>query len=89
MRVICIDNSKPLQPDRLFSDDWIYEGEVYNVIHEVQKPEGLFYILAERFIDGRVVLYMAKRFIPLSESEDTGLKMETISERIASTVHAL
>ncbi len=85
MRVICIDNSKPLQPHRLFSDDWIYEGEVYTVLHELQKPEGLFYILAERFIDGRVVLYMANRFVPLSENDDIGFQMENILERIAST----
>lgn len=86
MRVICIDNSKPLQPQRLFADDWIYEGEVYTVLHEIQKPKGLFYILAERFINGRVVLYLANRFVPLSENDEIGFQMVTISEKIASTV---
>lgn len=71
MKVICIDNSNPLQPERLFSDDWIFEGEIYTVLFEVEQPWGLFYILSERCTENRTVLYQACRFIPLSEDCDT------------------
>ena len=35
MRVLCIDNLHPLQPDGLRPADKIREGEIYHVIEQV------------------------------------------------------
>lgn len=81
MKVICIDNSNPLDPHRLREQDWVYEGEIYTVVEELLKPNGWFYVLAERLYYPNPVKYQAKRFLPLSEIDEvcltTAMKLET------------
>lgn len=64
MRVLCIDNLHPLQPDGIRPADKIREGEVYHVIEQVRLGEQLFYLLAEKLKATRAVLYKATRFLP-------------------------
>jgi hypothetical protein len=71
MKVICIDNNNPIHPHLMKEQDMICEGEIYTVTTEVQRPNGLFYILAERMLYPKPVLYQAKRFIPLSNIDET------------------
>lgn len=66
MKVLCIDNSDPLQPHLLKEEDWIFEGEIYTVIFEMVKDDKLFYVLSERYSPERSPVYQAKRFILLS-----------------------
>ncbi len=70
MRVICIDNKDPAEPDRLITRHWIYEGEIYTVTDETTTFRGLFYSLAERDFGADSALYNAKRFIALSEIDE-------------------
>ena len=70
MKVICIDNKNPIHPHLMKEQDMIFEGEIYTVTAEVQRPNGLFYILAERMLYLKPVLYQAKRFIPLSNIDE-------------------
>lgn len=64
MRVLCIDNLNPLQPDGLHPADRIREGEIYHVIEQIRIGEQLFFLLAEKLKATRAVLYKATRFLP-------------------------
>lgn len=64
MRVLCIDNLYPLQPEGLQPADRIREGEIYHVIEHVRIGEQLFFLLAEKLKATRAVLYKATRFLP-------------------------
>ena len=71
MKVICINNKKPLQLERLLPMHWIYEGERYTVTEEFLYPNGIFYLLAERDFGSDRALYNSNRFIPLSQIDET------------------
>ena len=68
--MICIDNKNPIQPRKLESRHWIYEGEIYTVIEEKWFKNGLFYSLSERDFGENSAIYHSKRFIPLSEVDE-------------------
>lgn len=70
MKVICIDNKNPINHDRINPKDWIYEGEVYTVIEEIQNKVGLFYQLAERDNGKFSVIYHSRRFLILSDIDE-------------------
>ena len=70
MRVLCIDNLHPLQPDGLRPTDKIREGEVYHVVEQITIGEHLFFLLAEKLKATRAVLYKATRFLPCMEKEE-------------------
>jgi hypothetical protein len=79
MRVLCIDNLHPLQPDGLRPADKIREGEVYHVIEQVTIGEQLFFLLAEKLKATRAVLYKATRFLPcMGEGEVATLPPELL-----------
>jgi hypothetical protein len=65
MRVLCIDATNPLEPDKLSKHDWIYEGEIYTVKTSFGMNKNIFYLLVER----PGVNYLAKRFIPLEDDD--------------------
>lgn len=70
IRVICIDNKNPANPDRINLHHIIYEGEVYHVIDITTNTRGVFYSLAERDFGSDSAIYNAKRFIALSEIDE-------------------
>ena len=70
MRVICIDNKNPIQPELLEKYHWIYEGEIYTVIDKKRNKNGLYYYLSERNFGKDSAMYHSKRFIPLSEVDE-------------------
>ena len=77
MRVICIDNKNPLQPELLEKHHWIFEGEIYTVIGKKWSKNGLCYYLSERNFGEDSAIYHSKRFIPLSEVDEmVGVKEE-------------
>ena len=80
MKVICIDNSNPCTPHLIKPHLWISEGGIYTVISETNKIRGLFYSLAESDFGTNSAIYLAKKFIPLSEIEelDDYIENETI-----------
>ena len=79
MRVLCIDNLHPLQPDGLRPADKIREGEVYHVIEQVTIGEHLFFLLAEKLKATRAVLYKSTRFLPcMGEGEVAAVPPELL-----------
>jgi hypothetical protein len=66
MRVLCIDATNPLEPEKLEIADWIYEGETYTVSAGFGMNKQLFYLLVEK----PGVNYLAKRFIPVAGNVD-------------------
>ena len=76
MKIICIDNKNPIKHDRINLKDWIYEGEVYTVIEEIQNMVGLFYKLAERNNGEISVIYHSRRFLILSDIDEFEVHMK-------------
>ena len=70
MKVMCINNKKPLELDRMLPKHWILEGEVYTVKEEFLYEQGRFYGLAERDYGKDGALYNSNRFIPLSKIDE-------------------
>lgn len=70
MKVICINNKKPLQLERLLPMHWIYEGERYTVTEEFLYP-GIFYLLAERDLGSDRALHNSYRIISMSKIDET------------------
>ena len=67
MKVLCIDNSSPIDRDLIRPEDLISIGEIYSVEAVLENPKGMFYHLKERpGIKGRRVQYSIWRFIPLN-----------------------
>lgn len=79
MKVMCINNKKPLELDKVLPRHWIYEGEVYTVIEEFLYEQGTFYGLAERDYGKDGALYNSNRFIPLSKMDER--KMATFDRK--------
>lgn len=80
MKVICIDASE-------LQMDLVKEGEVYTVYEE---EDVLFnipvYFLEEIDTDGKKHPYDKKRFIPISDLDETTLVNEEFEEKYCETV---
>lgn len=70
MKVICIDNSNPLNPEKLQEGDMIYVGEIYTVEGILYQDNLQFYTLVERNRLINRVRYLASRFVPLSGEDE-------------------
>lgn len=85
MKVICINGvslgcvaiNKECDTRKATSDLCIYEGEVYTVLHECQDSDS--YILQER---NPFFSYGKKRFMPLSEVNETEFERNYIKEKV-------
>lgn len=66
MKVICINNSHPIHPDKMTAADMIFEGEIYTVDTIIYNGDAQYYHLAERKRDRDRVQYLSTRFVPLT-----------------------
>ena len=86
MKVLCINNKNPENPQKISLSEYVYEGEIYTVVEASLINNKEYYILAERFRGDKSVKYQAVRFIPLSEIDERALAQKRKSELINSAI---
>ncbi len=83
MKVLCINNKNPENPQKISLSEYVFEGEIYTVVEASFINGKEYYQLAERYRGNKSVKYQAVRFIPLSDIDERTLaekrKLELIN----------